>query len=110
VGNIKVAVVQAASVLFDKAASVEKACQLVMEAGSEGSKVVLLPEAFVPAYPRGFTFGMKIGSRSEKGRALWKRYWDNSIEMTGHEVKNLGKAAKEAGVYLLEFHKNMGSL
>ncbi|MEE8378951.1 MAG: carbon-nitrogen hydrolase family protein [Gammaproteobacteria bacterium] len=99
-GKIKVAVVQAASVLFDKAASVEKACQLVMEAGSEGSKVVLLPEAFVPAYPRGFTFGMKVGSRNEKGRALWKRYWDNSIEMTGNEVKKLGKAAKKAGVFL----------
>ena len=98
--KVKVAVVQAASVLFNKTASVEKACHLVVEAGNEGSKVVLLPEAFVPAYPRGFTFGMKIGSRNEEGRALWKRYWDNSIEITGHEVKELGKAAKETGVYL----------
>jgi len=99
-GKVKVAVVQAASVLFDKVASIEKACQLIKETGNEGANIVLLPEAFVPAYPRGFTFGMKIGNRSEEGRALWKRYWDNSIETSGHEVKKLGKAVKEAGVYL----------
>ena len=99
-GKVKVAVVQAASVLFDKAASIEKACQLIKEAGNEGANIVLLPEAFVPAYPRGFTFGMKIGNRSEEGRVLWKRYWDNSIETSGHEVKKLSKAVKEAGVYL----------
>lgn len=99
-GKVKVAVVQAASVLFDKAESIKKACQLVEEAGNEGSEVVLLPEAFIPAYPRGFTFGMKIGSRNEEGRALWKRYWDNSIETSGLEVKKMGKAAKNAGVFL----------
>ncbi len=98
-GKVKVAVVQAASVLFDKAASIEKACQLIKETGNEGTNIVLLPEAFVPAYPRGFTFGMKIGNRSEEGRELWKRYWDNSIETSGHELKKLGKAAKEAGIY-----------
>jgi hypothetical protein len=75
-GKVKVAVVQAASVLFDKAASVEKACHLIKETGNEGANIVLLPEAFVPAYPRGFSFGMKIGSRSEEGRELWKRYWE----------------------------------
>ena len=63
-GQIKVAVVKAAPVLFDKAASIEKACRLIEEAGTEGSNVVLLPEAFIPAYPRGFTFGMAVGSRS----------------------------------------------
>jgi nitrilase len=99
-GKVKAAVVQAASVLFNKTASIQKACRLIEEAGNEGSELVLLPEAFVPAYPRGFTFGMKIGARSEEGRALWKRYWDNSIETSGREVKILGTAAKEAGVYL----------
>lgn len=99
-GMVKVAVVQAASVLFDKAASVAKACNLVEAAGKNGSKIVLLPEAFIPAYPRGFSFGMKIGSRNEEGRALWKRYWDNAIDTSGQEVQSLGKAAKKAGVYL----------
>ena len=98
--TVKVAVVQAASVLFDKAASVKKACTLIQEAGHNRSQLVLLPEAFIPAYPRGFTFGMKIGSRNEQGRLLWKRYWENAIDMTGPELETLGRAAKDAGVYL----------
>ncbi len=99
-GEVKVAVIQAASVLFDKAASIEKACDLIAKAGNSGSKIILFPEAFIPAYPRGFTFGMRIGSRNEEGRALWKRYWENAIETSGPEVKILGKAAKNYGVYL----------
>ena len=99
-GKVKVAVVQAASVLFNKTESIKKACQLVEEAGKEGSEIVLLPEAFIPAYPRGFTFGMQIGNRSEEGRALWQRYWENSIDASGSEVSLLGKAARDAGVYM----------
>ena len=98
--TVKVAVAQAASILFDKAASVQKACDLVGEAGSEGARIVLLPEAFVPGYPRGFTFGMRVGSRNEQGRALWKRYWDNAIEASGPELDQLRNASAEAGVYL----------
>jgi nitrilase len=100
VGQVRVAVVQAASVLFDKAGSIEKACRLIGEAGAEGSKLVLLPEAFIPAYPRGFTFGMTVGSRSDAGRALWKRYWENAMQIPGTETEILGKAVKDAGVYL----------
>ncbi len=100
VKTIKVGVVQAAPVLFDKALTIEKACRLIKEAGIEGSKVVLFPEAFIPAYPRGLTFGMTVGSRSVEGRSLWKRYWDNAIEVSSREVETLGMAAKEAGVYL----------
>jgi len=96
----KVAVVQAASVLFDKAASVSKACDLVKEAGKNGAQIVLLPEAFIPAYPRGFSFGMKVGSRTDQGRALWQRYWDNSMDVDGPEVQQLGEAAARAGMFL----------
>ncbi|MCG8616833.1 MAG: carbon-nitrogen hydrolase family protein [Desulfobacterales bacterium] len=98
--KVKAAVVQAASVLFDRAGSVEKACDLVAEAGANGAELVLLPEAFIPGYPRGFSFGMRIGSRNEAGRDLWQRYWDNAMDINGPEVGMLGKAAKKAGVYL----------
>jgi nitrilase len=100
VKTVKVAVVQAAPILFDKALSIKKACHLIKEAGAKGSKGVLLPEAFIPAYPRGFSFGMVVGSRSVEGRCLWKRYWDNAIEIPSREVETLGEASKEAGVYL----------
>lgn len=97
---LKVAVVQAASVLFDAAASVAKACRLTQEAAGAGAQLVLFPEAFVPAYPRGFSFGMVVGSRHPDGRELWQRYWENSVDVPGPLTEQLGKAAKEAGVHL----------
>ncbi len=98
--HVKAAVVQAAPVLFDKDATVEKACSLVREAASKGAEVVLLPEAFVSVYPRGLSFGMVVGSRTPEGRLLWERYWDNAIQAPGIETELLGETAREAGVYL----------
>jgi nitrilase len=99
-GSVKVAVVQAAPVLFDREKTIRKASELVAEAAGQGAKVVLLPEAFVPAYPRGFTFGTVVGNRTPAGRLLWQRYWDNTIEVPGADTEILGKAARDAGVYL----------
>jgi len=98
--SVKVAVIQAAPVLFDLEASIEKACVLIREAGEKGAELILLPEAFIPAYPRGLSFGMVVGSRSPEGRAVWKKYWDNSIEVPGKETDILAAAAKEAGAYV----------
>jgi len=99
-GRVKVAVVQAAPVLFDREATVEKACQLVLDAGAEGAELVLLPESFIPAYPRGLGFGTVVGSRSPEGRRTWERYWANSVEVPGPATEALGIAARQAGVYL----------
>ncbi len=97
---VKVAVIQSAPVLFNREATIEKASRLIVEAGKAGAKLVLLPEAYVPAYPRGLSFGMTVGSRSPEGRSLWKWYWDNAIEIPSEATEILGEAVKEAGVYL----------
>ncbi len=97
---VKVAVVQAAAVLFDREACVEKACQLIEEAAAQGAQLALFPEAFIPAYPRGLTFGTVVGSRSSAGRALWERYWDNTVEVPGPGTERLGAAARKAGLHL----------
>lgn len=98
--SVQVAVVQAAPVLFDRDATVGKACQLVEEAASHGTHLILFPEAFIPCYPRGLSFGMVVGSRSSGGRDLWQRYWENSVEVPGSATEALGEAADVADVYL----------
>jgi len=98
--SLRVAVVQAASVLFDRDATVEKALDLIGEAAASGAEFVLFPEAFIPCYPRGLSFGMVVGSRTPEGRGLWERYWQNSIPVPGPATEALGKAAAGAGVYL----------
>ena len=98
--HVKVAVVQAAPVLFDREATVEKACGLIEEAADQGAQLILFPEAFIPAYPRGLAFGTVVGSRSPVGRKVWQRYWENAVEVPGPTTLRLGEAAKKANVYL----------
>jgi nitrilase len=99
--TVRVAVVQAAPILMDREATTEKAIALTLEAAEKGAKVVVFPEAFIPAYPRGLTFGTKVGSRSPEGRKDWLRYWENSVPVPSETTDKLGEAARKAGVYLI---------
>jgi len=96
----RVAVVQAAPVLFDTAAGLEKALGLIREAAGNGAELVVFPELFLPCYPYGMTFGFTVGHREESGRADWKRYYDNSLLVPGPETEALAAAAREAGLWL----------
>jgi nitrilase len=99
-GKVRVAVVQAGSVIMDRDATTAKAVRLIGEAGAQGAQLILLPEALIPAYPRGLTFGHRVGERTAAGRADWLRYWQNSIEVPGPVTRMLGEAARDAGAYV----------
>lgn len=96
----RVAVIQAAPVMFDKDACVDKALRLISEAAGNGAELIIFPELFIPCYPYGMTFGFRIGCRSAEGRLDWKRYYDNSISAHGDESAALARAAKDAGAWL----------
>jgi nitrilase len=97
----RVAVVQAAPVLFDREASVKKACRLAADAAAQDARLILFPETFIPAYPRGLGFGTLVGSRSAAGRRTWQRYWANAVDVPGPATEALGTAARQAGAYLV---------
>lgn len=96
----RIAVVQAAPAMFDKAACVKKAAALIKEAAGKGAELIVFPELFIPCYPYGLTFGFTVGSRKEAGRTDWKLYYDNSILVPGEETAILAAAAREAGAYV----------
>lgn len=98
--QVRVAVVQAAPVIMDRQATVEKVVDLAQQAKEKGAKLVLFPEAFIPAYPRGLTFGTAVGSRSDKGRQDWHRYYENAVAIPSEVIRVLGDAACKAKVYL----------
>ena len=96
----KAAVVQAGPCLFDLSASLEKAERLISEAGQHGARIILFPEAFLSGYPRGLSFGAVVGSRSQQGRQLFQRYWENAVEDQGEATSRLGEAARKANAFL----------
>lgn len=96
----KLAVVQAAPVMFDKTACIGKALKLINECTANGAELIVFPELFIPGYPYGMTFGFRVGSRNADGRKDWKAYYDNSILANGPEMQQLIEKAKEQGIYL----------
>jgi nitrilase len=96
-----VAVIQAASVAFDRKRTLAKVQALARDAARDGAKLVLFPEAFVSGYPRGLDFGAVVGSRSEKGREDFRRYWESAVDVPSPAVDELGRAARRNHIYLV---------
>jgi nitrilase len=98
--TVRAAVVQASPVLFDRAATVEKAALLTADARARGAELVLFPEAYVGGYPWGLAFGTAVGGRTPEGRKAWARYLEGAVEVPGPATERLGEAARAAGVHL----------
>ena len=74
---------------------------MTADASKQGAKLVVFPEAFVSAYPKGLDFGARVGSRTSKGRDDFRKYFDSAIDVPGRATQELSRAAKESGVYLV---------
>ncbi|MBE0585647.1 MAG: carbon-nitrogen hydrolase family protein [Desulfofustis sp.] len=98
--SVKVAVMQASPVIMNGPATVAKTVELIGQAAASGAQLIVFPEVFIPAYPRGLSFGFLVGSRTEAGRRDWQRYFDNSVVVPGPETERIGAAAAEAGAYV----------
>ena len=96
----RAALVQAAPVLFDKAACTEKAVKLIAKCAEGKARFIVFPELFIPGYPYGMSFGFTVGHREEDGRSDWTMYYENSILVPGEETARLAQAAKEAGAWV----------
>ena len=112
--KVKVCLIQDSPVFFDKEKTIQKIESLVKTHARQGSELIVFPESFIPGYPRGFSFGAVVGSRTEEGRKIYTEYHKNSIDLEGEELQRLVKLAKTEKVYLVigitEKQSNNGSL
>ncbi|CAK9785726.1 Nitrilase/cyanide hydratase and apolipo protein N-acyltransferase [Cutaneotrichosporon oleaginosum] len=76
---VKAAAVQASPVSFDLVKSVDKVARLVAEAAGNGAQLIVLPEAFLSAYPRHFSFS--VGYRTEDNRQWYKKYVESAVKI-----------------------------
>ncbi len=96
--KLKVAAVQAAPVFLNREATVEKACGLIKAAGAAGARIVVFPECFIPGYPewlRFYPFSHPMCLR------FGKELFNHSVEVPSPATDELGRAAKEAGSYVV---------
>jgi nitrilase len=95
--TVRVAAIQATPVILDLEASVEKACRLLGDAASEGARLAVLPETFLPLYPSNAWArdASSFGGWDE----LWTRLWENSVDVDGPEVARLTEACREHDIW-----------
>ncbi len=91
---VRVAAVQAAPVVLDRAATVDKACGLIEKAAGEGAELVVLPESFVPAFPE---WVWRTGPWDATATALFGLLHDQAVVVGGPDTDALGDAARRAG-------------
>jgi nitrilase len=95
--GVKVAAVQAAYVLMDQEACLEKAVKLLHQAAAEGSGIVVFPEVFIPGTPIWIDT-VPIWEGDGDWYALLV---EQAVVVPGPVTDTLGAAARETGTYLV---------
>lgn len=92
------AAAQVAPVFLDLAASVRKACGVMHEAADGGARLVVFPEAFLPAYPF-WTWFVPAGD-SHTLRALYAELLENAVAIPSESTDQLCEAARAASIHV----------
>ena len=97
----RVAVVQAAPILFDTPKSLQKLADLTADAANQQAELVVFPEAFVGGYYKGHDFGVSVGIRSPEGRDEFRRLFESAVEVPGQATEFIGNVARDHSVHLV---------
>lgn len=63
------------------AATISHLGHIAQRAAAQKIDILLLPEAFIGGYPRGTSFGSKIGSRTAGGRDEYLEYFEGAVDL-----------------------------
>lgn len=97
---MRAAVVQPEAAPFRRDRALERVEAWTAEAAGRGARLVLFPEAYVGGYPWGLSFGTTLGRRTEAGRRIFQRYWEEAVALPGPGVERLAATAREHRVHL----------
>ena len=95
----KVAAVQATPMFLDREATIDKACELIAEAGSKGARLIVFPEAFIPTYP-DWVWEIPSGEEGVLNE-LYSELLTNSVTIPSDAADRLCRAAKLANAYVV---------
>ncbi|MCV2867915.1 carbon-nitrogen hydrolase family protein [Defluviimonas sp. WL0002] len=103
---MKLAVVQVPPVYLDKAASLERAVELVGKAAAEGCRMIVFPEVWLPGYP-SYVWRLKPGAGMLATDTLFARSQANSVDLERDDLAPLRQAAAEHGVVVVMGHQEV---
>ena len=89
----KVAAVQAAPSFLDLKSGIERAVAFIEQAASEGCKLVVFPETWLPGYPNHIWLGPVAWQMQFVGR-----YFENSVEAGSPEDQAIAEAARRNNI------------
>ena len=98
---VTVACVQAEPVILDRERTVEKLAGLTAEAAAAGARLVVFPEAFIPAYPSSAWAKALAAWNDARAKAAFALLARESVEVPGPTVDRLGEIARANEVWLV---------
>lgn len=105
-----VAALQIGSDYRGKAATLEQVLGFEAQIAASGAALVVMPEALLGGYPKGETFGTRLGYRMPEGREAFARYHANAVDPDGPELAALaGLSARTGATLVLGIIERAGS-
>jgi len=93
-----VAAAQFAPVYLNRAQTIEKACDVIADAGRAGVALVVFPEVFVSGYPDWVW--LVPNSAGAALNDLYRELWENAVTIPDESTGQLCRAARSAGVHV----------
>ena len=94
--EFKIAAAQLTPVFLNKEKTVEKACAAIAEAGKNGAKLIVFPEAFISGYPDWVW--LIPNSKGAELNELYLKLVENAVSIPDKTTDKICKAAKSANI------------
>ncbi len=98
--SIKVAITQKPPVLLNLKASITNALEIIDEAASNGSQLIVFPEAYLPGYPT-WIWRISPGKDMALGNTLHSKLRENSVDLKSDDLDGIREAAREHEVVIV---------
>jgi len=98
---VTVACVQAEPVILDRDATIEKLGRLAAEAAGNGAKLLVFPEAFIPAYPSSVWARALAGWAEPGAKEAFALLARESLEIPSEAADRMAEIARENEVWLV---------
>jgi len=89
----KIAIIQEAPYVLDKARTVEKAAHIINIVAAQGAELIVFPEAFIPGYP-AWIWRLRPGGDWGVSEELHTRLLKNAIDLSSEDLKPMLLAAR----------------